>query len=63
MLLKMVESEMTQWFNASTVLNSDAPSQVLGYDPHLGVPQFFYYDKHMERADRLQRRLRRRHRV
>ena len=45
MLLKMVESGMSQWFNASTVLNSDAASQVLGYDPHFGVPQFYYYDK------------------
>ncbi len=45
MLLQMVESEMTQWFNASTTLNNDAPGQVLGYDPHLGVPQFFYYDQ------------------
>ena len=43
-LLEMVESEMTQWFNAATTLNSDASSQVLGYDPHDGVPQFFYYD-------------------
>jgi hypothetical protein len=45
MLLAMVESEMTQWFNASNTLNNDAPGQVLGYDPHFGVPQFFYYDK------------------
>jgi hypothetical protein len=45
MLLQMAESEMTQWFNASNTLNNDATGQVLGYDPHLGVPQFFYYDK------------------
>jgi hypothetical protein len=44
MLLQMVESEMTQWFSAATTLNNDGAGQVLGYDPHLGVPQFFYYD-------------------
>jgi hypothetical protein len=43
MLLQLVESEMTQWFNAANTLNSNA-GQMLGYDPHLGVPQFFYYD-------------------
>ncbi len=44
MILEMVESEMTQWFNAATTLNGDGADQVLGYDPHDGVPQFFYYD-------------------
>jgi hypothetical protein len=43
-LIAEVESEMSQWFNANTVLNTTNSSQVLGYDPHLGVPQFLYYD-------------------
>jgi hypothetical protein len=41
-LLQLLESELTQWFNASTTLNS---GQSFGYNTSTGINQFLYYDQ------------------